>query len=139
MLYCSFCGKNQNEIRKLIAGPGSHICNECTDLCYEIAHQAPGEKLRLSPLPNAPGSFGCQEALHLAQVFGEMVDRHLAHHRAVFRNPEWLSSPPRPSRRFMTFIRRSATSTSKRSRPRKSAGSSSGSENPPRTRKANEN
>ena len=32
LLFCSFCGKNQNEVRKLIAGPSVYICNECIDL-----------------------------------------------------------------------------------------------------------
>ena len=31
LLFCSFCGKNQNEVRKLIAGPSVYICNECMD------------------------------------------------------------------------------------------------------------
>ncbi|UDG82282.1 ATP-dependent Clp protease ATP-binding subunit ClpX [Candidatus Vallotia cooleyia] len=36
MLYCSFCGKSQNEVQKLIAGPSVFICVECIDLCNEI-------------------------------------------------------------------------------------------------------
>ena len=36
LLYCSFCGKNQNEVRKLIAGPSVYICNECVELCYVL-------------------------------------------------------------------------------------------------------
>jgi hypothetical protein len=35
-LYCSFCGKSQHEVRKLIRGPTSLICDECVDLCTEI-------------------------------------------------------------------------------------------------------
>jgi ATP-dependent Clp protease ATP-binding subunit ClpX len=35
-LYCSFCGKSQNEVRKLIAGPTVYICDECIDLCNDI-------------------------------------------------------------------------------------------------------
>jgi ATP-dependent Clp protease ATP-binding subunit ClpX len=35
-LYCSFCGKSQHEVRKLIAGPTVFICNECVELCMEI-------------------------------------------------------------------------------------------------------
>lgn len=35
-LYCSFCGKSQHEVRKLIAGPSVFICNECIDLCSDI-------------------------------------------------------------------------------------------------------
>ena len=36
LLFCYFCGKNQNEVRKLIAGPSVYICNECIDLCNDI-------------------------------------------------------------------------------------------------------
>ena len=35
-LLCSFCGKNQNEVKKLIAGPSVFICDECVDLCNDI-------------------------------------------------------------------------------------------------------
>ena len=35
-LRCSFCGKSQNEVQKLIAGPQAYICNECIDICNEI-------------------------------------------------------------------------------------------------------
>ncbi len=35
-LRCSFCGKSQNEVKKLIAGPSVHICNECVSVCNEI-------------------------------------------------------------------------------------------------------
>ena len=35
-LYCSFCGKSQHEVRKLIAGPTVFICDECVELCMDI-------------------------------------------------------------------------------------------------------
>ena len=35
-LYCSFCGKSQHEVKKLIAGPSVFVCDECVDLCNEI-------------------------------------------------------------------------------------------------------
>lgn len=35
-LKCSFCGKNQDQVRRLIAGPGVYICDECIELCSEI-------------------------------------------------------------------------------------------------------
>ena len=35
-LYCSFCGKSQHEVRKLIAGPTVFICDECVELCLDI-------------------------------------------------------------------------------------------------------
>lgn len=39
MLYCSFCGKSQDEVRKLIAGPSVYICDECVDLCNDILRE----------------------------------------------------------------------------------------------------
>ena len=36
LLYCSFCGKSQHEVKKLIAGPSVFICDECVDLCNDI-------------------------------------------------------------------------------------------------------
>ena len=35
-LNCSFCGKSQSKVKKLIAGPNTYICNECVDLCNDI-------------------------------------------------------------------------------------------------------
>ena len=39
VLYCSFCGKSQHEVRKLIAGPSVFICDECVDLCNDIIRE----------------------------------------------------------------------------------------------------
>lgn len=39
LLYCSFCGKSQHEVRKLIAGPSVFICDECVDLCNDIIQE----------------------------------------------------------------------------------------------------
>lgn len=39
LLRCSFCGKSQNEVKKLIAGPGTYICDECIDLCNDIIQE----------------------------------------------------------------------------------------------------
>ena len=36
VLYCSFCGKSQHEVKKLIAGPSVFICDECIELCNDI-------------------------------------------------------------------------------------------------------
>ena len=43
LLACSFCGKSQNDVRKLIAGPGVYVCNECIDICNEIINDDAGE------------------------------------------------------------------------------------------------
>ena len=39
MLFCSFCGKNQNEVLKLVAGPTAYICDECIELCRCIVEE----------------------------------------------------------------------------------------------------
>ncbi|WP_033137372.1 ClpX C4-type zinc finger protein, partial [Aeromonas finlandensis] len=39
LLYCSFCGKSQHEVRKLIAGPSVYICDECVELCNDIIRE----------------------------------------------------------------------------------------------------
>ena len=39
VLFCSFCGKNQNEVRKLVAGPAAYICDECIELCRCIVEE----------------------------------------------------------------------------------------------------
>jgi ATP-dependent Clp protease ATP-binding subunit ClpX len=48
LLYCSFCGKSEHEVRKLIAGPSVYICDECVDLCNDIireeVHAKPAQK-----------------------------------------------------------------------------------------------
>jgi ATP-dependent Clp protease ATP-binding subunit ClpX len=48
LLLCSFCGKNQNEVRKLIAGPSVYICNECIDLCNDIIKEEINESIETS-------------------------------------------------------------------------------------------
>ena len=44
LLYCSFCGKSQHEVRKLIAGPSVFICDECVELCNDIIREEIQEK-----------------------------------------------------------------------------------------------
>ena len=44
LLRCSFCGKNQNEVKKLIAGPGVYICDECIALCTDIIEEEKGRE-----------------------------------------------------------------------------------------------
>ena len=47
-LYCSFCGKSQHEVKKLIAGPAVFVCNECVELCAEIIHDETKQTLAKS-------------------------------------------------------------------------------------------
>ncbi|MGV3346705.1 ATP-dependent protease ATP-binding subunit ClpX [Enterobacteriaceae bacterium LUAb1] len=57
LLYCSFCGKSQHEVRKLIAGPSVYICDECVDLCNDIIRDevkdvAPHRERNALPTPH---------------------------------------------------------------------------------------
>ena len=53
LLKCSFCGKSQKQVKKLIAGPGVYICDECIDLCNEIIEEefSTTEEISLGELP----------------------------------------------------------------------------------------
>lgn len=57
LLYCSFCGKSQHEVRKLIAGPSVYICDECVELCNDIIREevkeiAPHRERSALPTPH---------------------------------------------------------------------------------------
>jgi len=54
LLKCSFCGKSQKQVKKLIAGPGVYICDECIDLCNEIIEEEPGEPAAARGLAELP-------------------------------------------------------------------------------------
>src|ERR1700687_569614 len=53
-LYCSFCGKSQHEVRKLIAGPSGFVCDECVELCNDIIREDREDRAERarSKLPN---------------------------------------------------------------------------------------
>jgi hypothetical protein len=53
-LYCSFCGKSQDEVQKLIAGPTVFICDECIDLCKQIVEEERGPKAATPEPPADP-------------------------------------------------------------------------------------
>ncbi|HEV7165079.1 MAG TPA: ATP-dependent Clp protease ATP-binding subunit ClpX [Gammaproteobacteria bacterium] len=48
LLYCSFCGKSQHEVRKLIAGPSVYVCDECVELCNDIIREEMQEQSQTS-------------------------------------------------------------------------------------------
>ena len=52
-LKCSFCGKTQEQVRKLVAGPGVYICDECIELCTEIVEEELGteEEVEFKDVP----------------------------------------------------------------------------------------
>ncbi len=63
LLFCSFCGKNQNEVKKLIAGPSVYICDECVSLCNDIikedleSKETENSETKKLPIPEEINSF----------------------------------------------------------------------------------
>jgi len=54
LLYCSFCGKSQHEVRKLIAGPSVFVCDECVELCNDIIQEEIPESGEPNSRPSLP-------------------------------------------------------------------------------------
>ena len=52
LLYCSFCGKSQHEVRKLIAGPSVFVCDECVELCNDIIREELQESAAVVKIKN---------------------------------------------------------------------------------------
>ena len=69
LLKCSFCGKSQKQVKKLIAGPGVYICDECIDLCNEIIEEELAEtsELGLDELPKPREIFDFLEQYVIGQ------------------------------------------------------------------------
>lgn len=67
LLYCSFCGKSQHEVRKLIAGPSVFICDECVDLCNDIIREEVQES----------GSGSQQDHLPVPQEINAILDEYV--------------------------------------------------------------
>ena len=65
LLKCSFCGKSQKQVKKLIAGPGVYICDECIDLCNEIIEEELSESadLKWDDLPKPREIFDFPRAV----------------------------------------------------------------------------
>jgi ATP-dependent Clp protease ATP-binding subunit ClpX len=62
-LYCSFCGKSQHEVKKLIAGPAVFICNECVELCLDIIREETKSPLGLDTEGGVPKPADIQKVL----------------------------------------------------------------------------
>jgi ATP-dependent Clp protease ATP-binding subunit ClpX len=90
-LLCSFCGKSQRQVKKLIAGPGVYICDECIDLCNEIIEEELAETsdLRFDELPKPREIF---EFLNDYIVGQEQAKRVLSvavynHYKRIYSQP----------------------------------------------------
>lgn len=68
LLYCSFCGKSQHEVKKLIAGPSVFICNECVDLCNDIIKEE---------IQNTDGLKSTESSLPTPQEICKILDQYV--------------------------------------------------------------
>jgi ATP-dependent Clp protease ATP-binding subunit ClpX len=68
LLYCSFCGKSQHEVKKLIAGPSVFICNECVDLCNDIIKEE---------VQNSDGLKSTEDSLPTPQEICKILDQYV--------------------------------------------------------------
>jgi ATP-dependent Clp protease ATP-binding subunit ClpX len=75
LLKCSFCGKSQKQVKKLIAGPGVYICDECIDLCNEIIEEELSEtsELKLEELPKPREIYDFLNDYVIGQETGKKV------------------------------------------------------------------
>src|SRR5438046_9451222 len=75
LLKCSFCGKSQKQVKKLIAGPGVYICDECIDLCNEIIEEELSEtsELKLEELPKPQEIYAFLDDYVIGQDYAKKV------------------------------------------------------------------
>ena len=77
-LNCSFCGKGQKEVKKLIAGPSIYICNECVDLCAEIIEDEKGEQIAPEELEYIPPPHEIKNQLDSYVIDQEKAKKYLS-------------------------------------------------------------
>tara|TARA_B110000438_G_C15804496_1_gene646663 strand:- start:1364 stop:2635 length:1272 start_codon:yes stop_codon:yes gene_type:complete len=93
-LNCSFCGKGQKEVKKLIAGPSIYICNECVDLCAEIIEDEKGEQIAPEELEYIPPPHEIKNQLDSYVIDQEKAKKYLS--VAVYNHYKRINSNSKP-------------------------------------------
>ncbi|WP_392425697.1 ATP-dependent Clp protease ATP-binding subunit ClpX [Barrientosiimonas humi] len=96
LLKCSFCGKSQKQVKKLIAGPGVYICDECIDLCNEIIEEELAESSELG-LDHLPKPREIYEFLEQYVVGQDIAKRALA--VAVYNHYKRIQAAEKPAKK----------------------------------------
>ncbi|GLP99160.1 MAG TPA: ATP-dependent protease ATP-binding subunit ClpX [Methylophaga aminisulfidivorans] len=78
LLYCSFCGKSQHEVKKLIAGPSVFVCDECVDLCNDIIREEMQEMATEEAESKLPTPREINDALDNYVIGQERAKRYLS-------------------------------------------------------------
>ncbi|MCL2498356.1 MAG: ATP-dependent Clp protease ATP-binding subunit ClpX [Symbiobacteriaceae bacterium] len=97
---CSFCGKHQSQVARLVAGPGVYICNECVDLCVDIVDEDPDFAKEIPSFGNLPKPHKIKSQLDQYVIGQEQAKRVLSvavynHYKRITR----LAKKPRTRRR----------------------------------------
>lgn len=74
LLYCSFCGKNQHDVSKLVAGPAVFICDECIDLCTDIVDENLQHLIQGND--ESARALSTDRLLHYVEFAGKVLERH---------------------------------------------------------------
>ena len=96
ILYCSFCGKSQHEVKKLIAGPSVFICDECIDLCTDIIQEEIGKLPKEEGDASLPTPHQIRENLDQYVIGQDHAKKTLA--VAVYNHYKRLQYLPKPKK-----------------------------------------
>ena len=90
LLVCSFCGKSQGQVRKLIAGPGVYICDGCVDLSEGVLHSGEAACTEYGPVTAVPGAAQRTLCSFCGKIRGQV--------------PAMAQAPPAPHRKIPAAI-----------------------------------